>query len=145
MRYKSFSYLALVDEENSPGVVKKIHNTVIAAQHNGLHAEKLIFATNFKGVMQFFKALLGAKTDVIMIRFSDLIFPLVFFALLLLRLRGRRVIVDVPTPRITGLREMDSLITNPLKRAIRKSISYFSASWVLMPANLIIQYADEGK
>lgn len=145
MNYKSLSYYALVNKEKSPGVIKKIEHTVVAAQQNGLDAESYVYPTNLKGVLAFFKSLFAAKSNVVMIRFSDLVFPFVFFVMLWLRLSGKKVIIDVPTPRITGLKEMDSIISNPIKRAIRKFISYASASWVLMPANLIIQYADEAK
>lgn len=145
MNYTSFSYYALVDKEKSPGVVKKIENTVVAAQQNDLDAESYVYPTNLKAILAFFKSLFAAKSNVVMIRFSDLVFPFVFFVMLWLRLAGKKVIIDVPTPRVTVLKEMDSMIRSPLKRGIRKLISYASASWVLMPANLIIQYADEAK
>ena len=145
MSLKTLSYFALVDISKSPGVVKKIQDTVIAAQENGLKATHNIYPTSLSGVSGFLKALVTSNSDVVMIRFSDLVFPIVFFVMNVLRLRGKKIIVDVPTPRSTGLREMDKMVTNPAKRSVRKFISYASASWVLMPANLIIQYADEGK
>ena len=145
MRFKTLGYFALVDERKSPGVIKKINNTVFAAEENGLIAFDRIYLTNLSGVTAFLRSLVMSNCDVIVIRFSDLVFPLVFFVMLVLRLRGKKVVVDVPTPRVTGLKEMDSMIRSPLKLALRKLISYASASWVLMPANLIIQYADEGR
>jgi glycosyltransferase involved in cell wall biosynthesis len=143
--YKSLGYYALVNKKKSPGVIKKIDNTIVAAQQIDLYAENYVYPNNLKGVLSFFKSLVSAESQVVMIRFSDLVFPFVFLVMLWLRLRGKKVIVDVPTPRIIGLKEMDSIITSPVKRAIRKLISYASASWVLIPANLIIQYAGEGK
>ena len=145
MIYKSLGYYALVNKKKSPGVIKKIESTIVAAQQSDLRTENYVYPTNLKGVLSFFKSLVSAESQVVMIRFSDLAFPFVFLAMLWLRLRGKKVIVDVPTPRIIGLKEMDWIIPNPVKRAIRKLISYASASWVLIPANLIIQYADEGK
>lgn len=145
MKFKSLGYFALVDVIKSPGVTQKIKNTVFAAEENGLIASDSIYPTNFSGVTVFLRSLVMSNCDVIVIRFSDLVFPLVFFVMLVLRLRGKKVVVDVPTPRVTGLKEMDSMIRSPLKRTIRKLISYASSSWVLMPANLIIQYADEGR
>lgn len=145
MRFQSLGYFALVDVIKSPGVTHKIKNTVFAAKENGLIATENIYPTNFNGIAAFIKSLLISSDDVIVIRFSDLVFPIVFFVMLLLRLRGKKIVVDVPTPRVTGLKEMDSMIRSPLKLVLRKLISYASASWVLMPANLIIQYADEGR
>jgi hypothetical protein len=63
----------------------------------------------------------------------------------MIELRGKKVIGDVPTPCIIGLKEIDSIIPSSIKRVFRKLISYAYACWVLIPANFIIQYAVEGK
>lgn len=142
--FKSFSYYALVNRRKSPGVAKKIDNTVLAASHIGLDAHCNLYPTNLLGVFFFLLQLFKEKSDVIMIRFSDLVFPLVFFIMLVQRLRGRIIIIDVPTPRIIGLKELDSAIRNPLLRFLRKTLTIISAAWVLYPAHKVIQYAEEG-
>ncbi|MCJ8316215.1 glycosyltransferase [Idiomarina sp.] len=143
MRKISFSYFALVDELRSPGVVKKINNTIVAAQRKKCVTKKNIFGTNFKGVTRFIVKLSLTKSDIVMIRFSDLIAPINFFLILLLRIRGKKIVIDVPTPRSIGLKEIETSISNPILRHIRKLISYLSGSWVLLPANIIVQYAEE--
>lgn len=145
MHYRSFAYYALVDCDKSPGVAKKIDNTLIAANNLGLTTKKNVYPPNIRGVLGFIHTLLKEKTDIVVIRFSDLIFPLLFFVLIILRIRGRKVIIDIPTPRKTLLKELESSIRSPLKKHVRKTWTYFSASWVLWPANKIIQYADEGR
>lgn len=140
---KSLSYYALVNRNLAFGVAKKIDNTVLASSIIGVKSSSYFFDTNFKGVISFFSKLIVDKSDVIIIRFSDLVFPIVFFIMLYLRLRGRKIIIDVPTPRVVGLLEIDVLIKNPLLRFFRKVVSYVSSSWVLFPANLIVQYANE--
>lgn len=144
MKYKSFSYFALVNTGKSPGVSKKITNTVSAASNIGLNATANIFPTNISGVIDFFNSLVRTKSDVVMIRFSDLVFPAVFFAILFLRMRGCKTIVDVPTPRVIGLKEFDSAIKFYPIRVARKIWTILSGSWVLYPAHTIIQYAEEG-
>lgn len=144
MNLKSFIYFALVDEVRAPGVAKKIKNTVLAAKECGLTSEKRIYKNQLSGMLRFLVDLWRSNSDVVMIRFSDLAFPLVFFVMVALRIRGTKIIVDVPTPRVVGLKEMDVSISKPIVRFFRKSITYFSASWVLLPASLIVQYADEG-
>jgi len=62
-----------------------------------------------------------------------------------MRFRGVKIIVDVPTPRTVVLKEFQTNIESPLKRFIAQAISVISGSWVLMPAHLIVQYADESK
>ncbi|MCJ1883435.1 glycosyltransferase [Pseudomonas sp. LA21] len=144
MNLKSFIYFALVDEVRAPGVAKKIKNTVLAAKECGLASEKRIYKNQLSGMLRFLVDLWRSNSDVVMIRFSDLAFPLVFFVMVALRIRGTKIIVDVPTPRVVGLKEMDVSISKPIVRFFRKAITYFSASWVLLPASLIVQYADEG-
>lgn len=141
---KNLSYYALVDREIALGVTKKIDNTVIASNIIGIKASGCFFNTNFKGVLNFLSNLISDKAEIIVIRFSDLVFPVVFFIMIYLRLKGKKIVVDVPTPRVVGLIEIDVLIKNPIIRSLRKCISYISSSWVLFPASLIVQYADEG-
>lgn len=145
MKLKSFSYFALVNAGKSPGVAKKITNTVLAASNLGLNATSNIFPTNIHGVINFFISLIRTKSEIVMIRFSDLVFPAVFFAMLFLRMRGRKIIIDVPTPRAIGLKEFDSAIKIFPVRIARKLWTVVSGPWVLYPAHIIIQYADEGK
>lgn len=145
MKYNSLSYYALVDYDVSPGVGKKIDNTLIAAEKLGLMTKKEIYPKNFKGVFYFIISLIKDRSEVVFIRFSDLIFPFLFFVLVLLRIRGKKVVIDVPTPRKILLKEIDSATKNLFNKKIRKAWTYLSASWVLWPANLIIQYADEGR
>lgn len=143
MKHKSMQYFAVVNNAKSPGVVNKINNTVQGAQLIGLEASSFIFPTTFTGITLFLKELKKASADVIFIRFSDLIFPIVFFLMIFLRIKRKKIIIDVPTPRSTAIKEMDITVTNPIKRYARQLLSYISWSWILFPANTIVQYADE--
>lgn len=142
---KRFEYFALVNRIKSPGVAKKIDNTVVAAKDIGLDASSYCFPTNLSGVKSFFKSLAFSKSDYIMIRFSDPVSPFVFLIMIYLRLRGVKIIIDVPTPRVVGLKELDSAIKNNFYRAIRKSMLYMSGAWVFYPAHRIVQYASESQ
>ncbi|TMP49542.1 MULTISPECIES: glycosyltransferase [unclassified Pseudoalteromonas] len=145
MSFKSLNYLGLVDVDSAVGVAKKIKNTVDASNALGVDSNAYFFKTDFKGLLSFLKSLAKCRSDIVVIRFNDLVFPLVFFILIYLRLKNKRVIIDIPTPRVIGLQEISVLIKNPIYRVFRKGVSYLSGSWVLFPANLIIQYADEGR
>lgn len=142
---KKFEYFALVNRLDSPGVAKKVDNTVIAAKSLGLNASSHCFPTNLDGVKGFFKSLVCSKSDFIMIRFSDLVSPFVFFIMIYLRLRGVKIIIDIPTPRVVFLKEFDAAIEKSFYRFIRKSMLYMSGAWALYPAHRIIQYADDNK
>ncbi|QIB52610.1 glycosyltransferase [Pseudomonas sp. OIL-1] len=144
MQKKIFSYFALVDRARSPGVARKIDNTVLAAAHLGLVSKGNVFPTSRSGVIKFIVSLIKEDADIIMIRFSDLVFPVLFLVMVTHRVRGHVVIIDVPTPRIIGLKEIDATTKNKMKGLFRKIWSYCSGGWVLYPASLVIQYAAEG-
>lgn len=78
-----------------------------------------------------------------MIRFSDIVSPVLFFIMIYLRLKGVKIIIDVPTPRIIGLKELDLAVLNPFFCTFRKAMMCVMGAWVFYPANRIVQYANE--
>lgn len=142
MKYNSLSYYAFLDIERSPGIFNKINDTVRSSEELNFKSKAFFFKKNFSGLFCFFRSLIEDESDLIFIRFSDLVFPFVFFLLVYLRFKNKKIIIDVPTPRCVAIKEFDS-IKNPINKNVRKIISYISSFWVLYPANCIIQYADE--
>lgn len=140
---KSLNYFALVSREKSPGVAKKIDNTVIAASNIGLIAHGYCYPTSLNGVKSFFKALFKNRADLVMIRYSDLVSPIVFLLMIFLRLRGVKIIIDVPTPRVIGLQEIDTAVKNKILRFLRKSLMICTGGWIFYPAHRVVQYANE--
>lgn len=125
--------------EKLPGVMKKINNTVKAAKNIGLQAEHKAYlsADKFKS----FKALLGDDADIIFIRFSFFVQTLLFPIVLIKRAQGVKIVIDVPTPRYIVLNEMRGNKNKNFRLKI--FLNYIFGSWVLLPASLIIQYAEE--
>ena len=115
MSKKTFTYFALVIENKHLGVAKKIKNTVLASNNLGFDGKALFFDTNFRGLISFIIAFTKNKSNILYIRFSDLAFPFLFPILCIKRLFGQTVIVDVPTPRCVGIKELDMMIKNPIK------------------------------
>ncbi|WP_440054176.1 glycosyltransferase [Pseudoalteromonas sp. T1lg65] len=140
---QQFEYIAFVDTEKTPGVAKKIESTVASAKKLGLSAKSTLFSPNLSGAWGFIKALFNTKTEVVFVRFSSLLFPFLFFPLLVARLKGAKIVVDVPTPRKSVLVELKTAEPRLVVRIFKQLISLLSASWVLLPANLIVQYAQE--
>jgi len=145
MKKRTFTYYALIDEEKSPGVAKKIEQTVSSVKKIGIDAKKNIQKNKFHGIIESLSALKKDNSDIIMIRFSDLSFPFLFPLLLTKKLKGKKIIVEIPTPRKIGLNEIETLKVSRLQKNLRKLINYLSGSWILIPANLIIQYSTEGR
>lgn len=144
MKDKSFSYYAFVNEKKSPGVAKKIKNTTKAASNIGLKSNFKIFDTNVFEVFYFLYSLAFDKSDIIMMRFSHSTAPIIFIIMLTKRIFGTKFIIDVPTPRATVLKENKINIKNPIIKNIKSAYSLTLGSWVLLPANTIVQYAEEG-
>lgn len=140
MKYRKLSYYSY-GSENFPGVMKKIDNTVKAAQNLGLKAEHKAYTSAEK--LNSWKVLLSDDADIIFIRFSFFVQTFLFPIVLVKRLQGKKIIIDVPTPRAIALNEMRGGEAKYLK--IKVVWNYIFSSWILFPANLIIQYAEESK
>lgn len=140
MKHKKLSYYSY-GSENFPGVMKKIDNTVKAAQNLGLKAEHKAYTSAEK--LNSWKVLLSDDADIIFIRFSFFVQTFLFPIVLVKRLQGKKIIIDVPTPRAIALNEMRGGEAKYLK--IKVVWNYIFSSWILFPANLIIQYAEESK
>lgn len=145
MNNHTLTYYALIDEEKSPGVAKKIDQTVNAANKIGIKSKKNLFKNTLKGIKEAISNLKNDESEIIIVRFSDLAFPFLFPLLVLKRIKGKKIIVDIPTPRKTAIKEIETLKISRLKKGLRKSINYLSGSWILLPANLIVQYSSEGR
>lgn len=138
MKFKKMSYYSF-GSERSPGVMKKINNTVKAAQNIGIQASHKSFSS--KDRFAPIKPLIKDDASIIFIRFSFVINAFLFPVLLYKRLTGAKIIIDIPTPRAIGIKEMKGNKEKNLK--IKIIWNYIFSSWILFPANKIIQYADE--
>lgn len=138
MKFKKMSYYSF-GCENFPGVMKKINNTVKAATKIGIDAEHKLYTNKNKFIS--IKDLFFDNSDLIFIRFSYFIHTFLFIVILYKRFMGVKIVIDVATPRTIALREMRNSQTNHLK--IKILWNFIFSSWILFPANKIIQYADE--
>lgn len=145
MQKTTISYHAIVDEKKSPGIAKKIENTIIAAKQLGFTSKKIISPCNTKGKFNFIKKLATDDSKIVFIRYCGIAYTLALPILLLLRIKGKKIIVDIPTPRRIALHELNSEEKDIIKRTLKKLHLYLTSSWILFPANLIVQYANESK
>ena len=137
------TYYAMLNPVRYPGIWKKIDNTISACQQLGLEADAKIHPTSFDGIKSFINDLIREDSKFIYIRFFDFISPLIFFIVLYHRAMGRKVIIDVPTPRTVSIREIDVSDARKSAKIIRKLWTFWSGSWVLWPYNKVVQYAEE--
>lgn len=144
MDYNSFRYFALYNPLKSLGISKKVEGTVKAARELGLEAKVKANKNSILGMLRFLCDICFSKSHVLYIRFSDFAFPILFPILIFKRVMGHKIIVDVPTPRFVGVREIRGSSSMWYLKRVRILYNYISGPWVLWPAHRIVQYAGEG-
>jgi len=138
-------YYAFFGATNSLGILQKIENTVEAANAIGYEAESKFYLNRIKGLFEFIKDVIAGREEVIILRLYDIFMPFLFPFLLYRRIKGTRLILDIPTPRITLLQELRFDGKSKVHIFIRSLWSYLSWTWILIPFNRIVQYAEEGR
>lgn len=144
MKAKKLKYYAFFGAFNSLGITQKLENTVEAATKLGYDAEVKHYVNRPRGLLSFIKDIVTGKEDIIILRFYDLFMPIIFPFLLYRRIKGTRLILDVPTPRQTQLKEFQFDNKSTLHIKLRSLWNYLSSTWILIPFSRIIQYAEEG-
>jgi glycosyltransferase involved in cell wall biosynthesis len=140
---KTIGYYAVVNKAKAKGVVNKINDIVATCNSIKYPGKAYIAEETFTGIFEFFKALLFSKHNIVFVRYTTMLAPVVFFICLYLRLKGTKIIIDVPTPRRVALKEVLGANKSLLYKLVNFFVLIISSSWVFMPANLVIQYADE--
>jgi glycosyltransferase involved in cell wall biosynthesis len=139
----SCEYYTIVQSSIASGVTKKIYNTVDALNFRGTATELKVFHSGIKGLVNLVKSLLLSNSSLIIIRFigvnrTILLMPIIF----LIRIKGQKVVLDLPTPLIVALQEIKQ--TNTLVGVIYRWIPILLFyPWVLIPYNRIIQSGYE--
>lgn len=133
----------MVNKQKSPGVFKKIQGTVAAFNTIGVEATNKYYSNSSRDNIRFLKEMLFDPSDVLIVRYFDRLFLLVFFIMTIKRCFGTKIIVDIPTPCSIALKEVDTFKTSNYKKFIRKSAVFLMGSWIFWPAHRVIQYAEE--
>lgn len=140
-----FCYLARLDKQLSPGIAKKIYQTVTALNKIGHQAEAAIIHPHPKprSILIAIKTILTSKATHIIVR-SDIFMPALTPVLAFRRFCGTKIIIDVPTPYSTVLNELE-LIENKktIKKILTKAYLRIFFPWSWLPANKVIQYGQE--
>ena len=138
-------YHAMLHQSMKSGVVKKIRGTVKAAQNIGLESKELVVDDVF-GVrhLRFLLNLVITKADIVIIRNALLVMLFCLPVLILLRLRGVRVIIDVPTPISIAIKEWKGgrgiyFLFSKIKFLLVQ-VSY---PLCFLPSNTVLEYSAE--
>ncbi len=139
----SILYWAICDQIESPGVFKKVTDFVLSANELGISAVSRIQKPgSYKEHIISLLRLVACKEEILIIRYNNFAGPVLFIFILLLRVIGKKIILDVPTPILHHLR---FILNN--KKSLRNYLEIIIAL-VLGPlpfitANLVLQYSNE--
>lgn len=137
-------YLASIDKNLSPGVFKKILGTIAGAEQNGASVGQVLLDTNPGFLEQFVKEIDLFDGDILIIRslcqYNFYLIP----AFLRAKARGKKIILDVPTPNTIAVKEFIGSDTNWLRKL--KDLAYLilpgpAPFWFV---SRVLQYAKEG-
>lgn len=143
-RFRKITYLSCIHPEKSPGVTKKIYGTLEAAHQLGFSTEWINISPEPGFLPKFAQAIDQSQAEVILIRsvcqYNFYLIP----SLIRAKWRGIELIMDVPTPNVTAIRELAKSKSSFLRKA--KDLSYLLASgpipyWFV---SRVLQYAGEG-
>ena len=141
---KSVGYYAICSSDLSSGVHKKISNFVSSAIFLGYSAAQRLIAEGGGSHLKLVKAVALAKENIFVVRGNSYGLFLLMFGLVVARLRGRKVILDIATPTSTVFHQI-KMSSHGYTTKILKTIGWMlSGPWALWPANKVVQYAPEG-
>jgi hypothetical protein len=114
---KSIDYHAYCDIVNGLGVLNKIKDIAQGLRQNRYHVNLHIYNGTFNDSVRFIKNIMKSKSSVVMLRFSPVGSLVIYIPLLICRLKGSKVVVEIPTPRNIVCKELrkDLIIRNILK------------------------------
>lgn len=137
-------YLARWSDSASIGVIKKIKNTTSALSENGYQAEHEIIAKDgVTGHLLLPLAILACRADILIIRSTAFSMLLCSLPMLIQRLMGAKIVIDVPTPLVSVLEEIKGSKKTKLKKIFLRLLVKLNYPLALYPAHRIIQYSEE--
>lgn len=146
MHNRSVKLIAFSADKETPGVSKKLNDQSVALMNLGysVTVRKLGFTSKFNG-FRYLRSILAAKENVIFLRLSPNFFFNFFLwiPLIVCRIRGQIVLIDVPTPLHIGIREVINSGFSLFHKIYYSVTIIVAFPWVVIPANKILVYAPE--
>jgi glycosyltransferase involved in cell wall biosynthesis len=142
---KRYVYLARWANGKSSGVIRKIDNTVAALNEiSGVSASAMVInGHGFRAELDVLVQMLRCSCDVLVLRARPFFMLLYFPLLMVKRMQGKKIIIDVPTPLVAVKREVMSSSHGMLRKILSVAALYISNPIGLWPANRVLQYSDE--
>lgn len=142
---KSVGYYAICTSDLASGVQKKISNFVSAANLFGYSAVQRLTAEGGFSHLNLTKAVALAEEDIVVVRGNSYGLFLLMTGLIVARLRGKKVILDIATPMATMFHQIKESPNGFFTRFMKTLGWMLSGPWSFWAANKVVQYAPEGK
>ena len=140
------TYITVCSVETNPGILKKINDWVEAATELGYESDLKIIPTS-GGLIPYLKLngiILSSKKQILLVRNPTHLRFLLFFSILIARINGCKVIIDVPSPLTTLVKEIFLRKQNIIIKSLIAIEIILTGSIPFLFANKIIEYAKEG-
>lgn len=139
-----YLYLARWAQGQSEGVVRKIRDTVLSIMRLGASAAaEVVNEKGIRGEFYFLRRLIVSRPSVLILRARPFYMGLYFPFLLIKRLQGVVIVIDVPTPIAAVVNEVRAEGKSKLLTALKIMLIYFSCPVGLWAGNRILQYAPD--
>lgn len=141
---KSATYVARVADRDSKGVIDKVRNTAQALCKLGIDADAIIIHEYWlKGGIKVAFRVLCTRKDLIILRSDHHTMLFMLIPLLWVRMRRKKVVIDIATPACTAIKELEGSDAGFFVGKMKKALLYASYPLSLLPADRILQYGHE--
>lgn len=145
LKMKKITYFARLVPGGAPGIELKIKSSVRALNELGYNSNYEIHPYHgMANIKNYILSIAKSNSDLLVIRNSN-IAAIIYPVLILKRIFGKIIIIDVPTPLGIEVREIFFKEIGFLRKTLRILLLYLSFPWSLTVANLILQYSQESK
>jgi len=143
---KSLTYVAICSKKTSPGIYKKVLGFVKGAQKNNISSNSIIVEPKgISGYLTYTREIAFSSSDYVVIRYLPKLGFIIFLLGVLLKLSNRNLIIDVPTPMKSHIKEIMIHNRGFLSRFFNISLIYLQSFIPFLSAGRIIQYANEAR
>lgn len=140
----SVVYVARVTHRSSLGIINKVRNTVAAINDFGHSARLELFHEYWRrGVIKVALSIITSSEGLIILRSDHHSMILNFIPMIIARLKGQRIIIDVANPVGVAKNEIAQSYIHPIKKWLKTMLLYVTYPLAFFPANRLLEYGDE--
>jgi glycosyltransferase involved in cell wall biosynthesis len=140
----NIAFIYYTNNSDAIGIDNKMlsyNNAAIKLNHNAILLK--IYSSTFSNELKNIFKICKTNYDVYLIRYNNSRNIFIFFLILWLKIKKKKIILDVPTPITNYLRELDLNTSISLQITLIKAITYILGPLPFILSDLVVQYAEE--